>query len=364
MRSVFLTIILASTALSLRCPCGWSIYQSNCYRYYPQRKTFTQSLDFCEQQIFYSAHSTKPTNSKQVSIHSPSENEFVFGLVPSGVTVWLGLYVDNNFKRGAWLWTDGSPFDYSNWAPGEPNGNKQDYGSMWNCVHPKKWDDANPNSYYSFVCKVPAGDCLKSQYESKVYRATDCKNGGKFNGSKITGGVCICPSPYSCIDCSWYNGCMSNPCQNGGKCIDKEQSYSCECENGFTGIHCEIYAACLALPCMNGGNCSKDPEKESFVCTCPEDYSGATCQTYIGYTSTAPNYLMAVYIVCIVILVVMCTFFVFMYRHYSKKHRRMDTDTTMTDYAINSDVANSVYYEVQITTNTPDNTEYYSTPLY
>ena len=34
--------------------------------------------------------------------------------------------------------------------------------------------------------------------------------------------------------------CLSNPCLNGGTCIDEEKSYSCECDtNMYVGNQCE-----------------------------------------------------------------------------------------------------------------------------
>lgn len=36
------------------------------------------------------------------------------------------------------------------------------------------------------------------------------------------------------------NHCMSNPCQNGGSCMDKVGvGYSCKCAEGYRSTHCE-----------------------------------------------------------------------------------------------------------------------------
>ena len=34
--------------------------------------------------------------------------------------------------------------------------------------------------------------------------------------------------------------CASNPCQNGGSCVDGIGSYSCSCPTGYEGDHCQI----------------------------------------------------------------------------------------------------------------------------
>ena len=33
--------------------------------------------------------------------------------------------------------------------------------------------------------------------------------------------------------------CASDPCENGGTCVDEVNSYSCTCDPGFTGQSCE-----------------------------------------------------------------------------------------------------------------------------
>ena len=35
------------------------------------------------------------------------------------------------------------------------------------------------------------------------------------------------------------NECHSDPCMNGGTCVDGTFQYTCTCVNGYTGTHCE-----------------------------------------------------------------------------------------------------------------------------
>uniref|UniRef100_A0AAR2LV45 Delta-like protein n=1 Tax=Pygocentrus nattereri TaxID=42514 RepID=A0AAR2LV45_PYGNA len=106
------------------------------------------------------------------------------------------------------------------------------------------------------------------------------------------------------------NDCESNPCQNGGTCIDKVNVYQCICADGWEGARCEISILSLTHPnkngvvimniavlfistnieminnrscesqcdeatCNNGGTCHD--EGDTFTCRCSPGWEGATC---------------------------------------------------------------------------------------
>ncbi|TMS04428.1 Protein jagged-1b [Larimichthys crocea] len=86
------------------------------------------------------------------------------------------------------------------------------------------------------------------------------------------------------------NDCESNPCRNGGTCIDKVSVYQCICGDGWEGDHCEITknSSCLPNPCENGGTCVVTGE--SFTCVCKEGWEGPTCTQNTNDCSPHPCY--------------------------------------------------------------------------
>ena len=44
------------------------------------------------------------------------------------------------------------------------------------------------------------------------------------------------------------NECESDPCQNGGRCNDGMNSYTCSCVDGYRGENCESMFHCLNPP--------------------------------------------------------------------------------------------------------------------
>jgi hypothetical protein len=65
---------------------------------------------------------------------------------------WIGL--TDRQEEGVFAWEDGSPVDYTNWAPGEPN----DSNGLEDCVQ-RAWDghwmDVDCNSWLATVCEDP-----------------------------------------------------------------------------------------------------------------------------------------------------------------------------------------------------------------
>ncbi|RWR99248.1 perlucin 5-like protein, partial [Dinothrombium tinctorium] len=65
-----------------------------------------------------------------LSIHSKDENDFIKSLIDSSTNYWLGA-IQLSANVLSFAWSDGSDFNYSNWKPGQPNGN---YGNAHDCV--------------------------------------------------------------------------------------------------------------------------------------------------------------------------------------------------------------------------------------
>ena len=120
-----------------------------------------------------------------VSIHKTEENTFVRQLF------------DDNLSNGGWIGitdrdvegfetVDGSPADYFNWAPNEPN----HYDDSESCVtinaNSGEWNDVSCGTQENFVCKkprdgefttpattsVPGGHCPQDwyEYEGRCYK--------------------------------------------------------------------------------------------------------------------------------------------------------------------------------------------------
>ncbi|XP_050435751.1 cubilin [Adelges cooleyi] len=75
--------------------------------------------------------------------------------------------------------------------------------------------------------------------------------------------------------------CLSNPCQNGGTCLDQYNGFQCNCPQNWQGRLCEIDVdECVRfmhteLGCQNGAECKNTPG--SYECQCAPNWYGLHC---------------------------------------------------------------------------------------
>lgn len=107
--------------------------------------------------------------------------------------------------------------------------------------------------------EVTHDECGCLIYNTSVNK-NPCQHGATFTDYK-----CDCVLGYSGKDCqvdeTQLDECLSNPCQNGGNCVDKIGGYFCKCKLAFKGSNCED----VAHPDLLGGMASRGSSQYVIV---------------------------------------------------------------------------------------------------
>ena len=68
---------------------------------------------------------------------------------------WLGGRRDPG-NRTSWVWSDGTPWDFTNWAQGQPDDSNGNEGHL-PVAERHKWNDRPCSDVRTFVCKKGQG---------------------------------------------------------------------------------------------------------------------------------------------------------------------------------------------------------------
>ncbi|XP_029976937.1 galactose-specific lectin nattectin-like [Salarias fasciatus] len=126
------------------CPLFWYNFNRRCYLYVTSEMTWADAELYCVSQ-----------GANLVSIHSEEEHNFVNWLIktlnPEQSYTWIGL--SDVHKEGAWMWSDGSRFNFAIWRIGQPD----NAGQIENCGHTNagerfRWNDFPCSTLLRFVC--------------------------------------------------------------------------------------------------------------------------------------------------------------------------------------------------------------------
>jgi hypothetical protein len=99
------------------------------------------------------------TKGHLVTITNQGESDFIFDKFPTtAYGPWIGVVWNN--QNGAFQWSNGEPFVYTNWAAGEPNnqgGTEQfrfeTFGHLWGYDPMNRWNDLGYFNYLPFIAE-------------------------------------------------------------------------------------------------------------------------------------------------------------------------------------------------------------------
>lgn len=189
-------------------------------------------------------------------------------------TLWIGA--TDQFTEGAFVWTDGTPLTYTNWAGGEPNNcvgccsiaNAGEDGSQM--LASGQWND---------VCVATAAACHVCRRPIPSVACSDptkCMAGGVCASSKCAGGSTSCDDG---------NSCTADSCDASGKgCVHSLVDEGAKCGVGVCGGgHCTP-GVDLSWPATSCAAIPKAPTPTDSLYWIDPDGAGPTVSVQTGCT--------------------------------------------------------------------------------
>ncbi|XP_035668923.1 hepatic lectin-like [Branchiostoma floridae] len=123
---------------------GYTEREGTFYKVFKTRKDHTGAHQTCEADGGHLA-----------VVNTEPINNFIVELISDPEDFWIGL--SDKYTEGTFMWADGTKldgFDFTNWAPNEPNAQSgQNCVHMWS-VYDYKWDDDYCYRQKYFICQI------------------------------------------------------------------------------------------------------------------------------------------------------------------------------------------------------------------
>ncbi|CAH1262868.1 uncharacterized protein [Branchiostoma lanceolatum] len=157
------------------------------------------------------------------------------------------------------------------------------------CPHTDKvqiYDGADAEANVTLFGTFCETDQPTGQYESRGRHLLVTFESTTINyfrrGIKVHYGFTQCTDAYECV---------SNPCQNGGTCVEARCGYNCTCARDYAGPTCQTELPCASSPCPPGTACIN--RGDAFSCTdaptTPTPPTTTTEQATTSQSTTPPT---------------------------------------------------------------------------
>jgi hypothetical protein len=129
------------------CEFGWTFADDACFKLFGDG-VLGEPLDWADAE---EACQGMGSQTHLASVTSEEQQRAVQHLAASNNVVWIGL--TDSAEEGSFVWSDDEPLEYSNWYPGDPNGDGDAVALLEAQDH--KWIDI-PDKPYPYICAKKA----------------------------------------------------------------------------------------------------------------------------------------------------------------------------------------------------------------
>ena len=138
------------------------------YRYFPHNGKFYKAVTYGGGITRNDANNEcRAEGGELASVHDDETTEFLDSLRK------IRSYIGGEYVNGKWTWSDGSPWDYENWRPGDPsNPLYERYNEM---VHNGEWNSEDNIIGYNngYICQKDSYDFSSASDHNDGYHLKD-----------------------------------------------------------------------------------------------------------------------------------------------------------------------------------------------